>query len=123
MVEEPVMEEKETSDRKDTPAAKLESYSELVPDKTLRKEIFTRIRDEWELTVKMLFKITGQKKLLDSNPLLDRSIQNRFPYMDPLNHIQVELLRKYREEADDGKVLRGIQLTINGISAALRNSG
>ncbi len=101
-----------------------ESYSELVPDRTLRKEIFTRIREEWELTVEMLFKITGQEKLLDANPLLDRSIQNRFPYMDPLNHIQVELLREYREkECEDDKVLRGIQLTINGISAALRNSG
>ena len=101
-----------------------ESYSELVPDKALRKKIFTRIHEEWELTVKMLFKITGQKKLLDANPLLDRSIQNRFPYMDPLNHIQVELLREYREkECEDDKVLRGIQLTINGISAALRNSG
>ncbi len=100
-----------------------ESYSELVPDEKLRREIFRRIKNEWQLTVDMLFKITGQEKLLESNPLLDRSIRNRFPYMDPLNHIQVELLRQYRENADDDKVLRGIQLTINGISAALRNSG
>lgn len=98
-------------------------YAELVPDETLRKQIFSRITQEWELTVKMLFEITGQEKLLQSNPLLDRSIRNRFPYLDPLNHLQVELLRKHRAEEDDGKILRGIQLTINGISAGLRNSG
>jgi phosphoenolpyruvate carboxylase len=55
--------------------------------------------------------------------LLDRSIRNRFPYLDPLNHVQVELLRKHRAQDADEQVLRGIQLTINGISAGLRNSG
>ncbi|MDJ0612498.1 MAG: phosphoenolpyruvate carboxylase [Rhizobiaceae bacterium] len=100
-------------------------YADLVPDKELADGIFERIEAEWHLTVEMLFKITGQKNLLESNPLLDRSIKNRFPYLDPINHLQVELLRKYREEGDDedGKILRGIQLSINGIAAGLRNSG
>jgi phosphoenolpyruvate carboxylase len=64
-----------------------------------------------------------QSKLLESNPLLDRSIRNRFPYLDPLNHVQVELLKLSRSHAASEKVLTGIQLTINGISAGLRNSG
>jgi phosphoenolpyruvate carboxylase len=64
-----------------------------------------------------------QAKLLESNPLLDRSIRNRFPYLDPLNHVQVELLKLYRSHASSEKVLTGIQLTINGVSAGLRNSG
>ena len=100
-------------------------YAELVPDRELADSVFSRIEKEWHLTVEMLFKITGQKKLLESNPLLERSIKNRFPYLDPLNHLQVELLRKYRAEGDDkdAKTLRGIQLTINGIAAGLRNSG
>ena len=67
--------------------------------------------------------IMEQSKLLESNPLLDRSIRNRFPYLDPLNHVQVELLKLHRSRAASEKVLTGIQLTINGISAGLRNSG
>jgi len=101
-------------------------YADLVPDKKLGTRIFTKISDEWQLTIDMLFAITGQERLLESNPLLERSIQNRFPYLDPINHLQVELMRKYRaqdEEEQDEKILRGLQLTINGISAGLRNSG
>jgi phosphoenolpyruvate carboxylase len=101
-------------------------YADLVPDKELGNRIFGKIKDEWQLTIDMLFLITGQKRLLQSNPLLERSIQNRFPYLDPINHLQVELMRKYRaqdEEQQDEKILRGLQLTINGISAGLRNSG
>jgi phosphoenolpyruvate carboxylase len=98
-------------------------YSELVPDEKLRQEIFGRIREEWKKTIRILLEISGQERLLQANPLLERSIQNRFPYLDPLNHIQVELMKKYRQEPETPKVLRGIQLTINGISAGLRNSG
>jgi phosphoenolpyruvate carboxylase len=65
----------------------------------------------------------GHKHLLQGNPQLDRSIRNRFPYLDPLNHVQVELLRAHRTQEADEQVLRGIHLTINGISAGLRNSG
>ena len=98
-------------------------YADLVPDPTLRKKIFGTIRDEWQTSIDALLAITGHKKLLERNPLLDRSIQNRFPYLDPLNHLQVNLLHLYRTNQSDPKVLTGIQLTINGISAGLRNSG
>jgi phosphoenolpyruvate carboxylase len=64
-----------------------------------------------------------QDRLLGNNPLLERSIRHRFPYLDPLNHVQVEFLKAYRAKNDDPQVLRGIQITINGISAGLRNSG
>ena len=64
-----------------------------------------------------------QSQLLEHNPVLRRSIQNRFPYLDPLNHVQVELLKLHRSHAASEKVLTGLQLTINGISAGLRNSG
>ncbi|MFG3756814.1 phosphoenolpyruvate carboxylase, partial [Klebsiella pneumoniae] len=67
--------------------------------------------------------IMGQDRLLQSNPLLERSIRNRFPYLDPLNHTQVELLKAHRAHSTDEQVLRGVQITINGISAGLRNSG
>ncbi len=98
-------------------------YSELVPDAALRSEIFERIRAEHAATVEALLEITGSEGLLADNPLLSRSISNRFPYLDPLNHLQVNLLREHRDKTDNPKVLRGIQLTINGIAAGLRNSG
>ncbi|MDO9062727.1 MAG: phosphoenolpyruvate carboxylase [Bradyrhizobium sp.] len=98
-------------------------YAELVPDTELREKIFGRIRREWHLSIETLLDIMGQERLLQGNPLLDRSIRNRFPYLDPLNHVQVELLKEHRAQNPDEQVLRGIQLTINGISAGLRNSG
>jgi phosphoenolpyruvate carboxylase len=98
-------------------------YAELVPDVALRESIFGRIRREWQTSIDMLLSITGQERLLQGNPLLERSIRNRFPYLDPLNHVQVELLKEHRAQNPDEQVLRGIQITINGISAGLRNSG
>ena len=98
-------------------------YAALVEDEDLRRKIFGRIREEWRTSIDALLQISGNNKLLQGNALLARSIQNRFPYLDPLNHIQVELLKQHRRNGDDPKVLRGIQLTINGISAGLRNSG
>jgi phosphoenolpyruvate carboxylase len=98
-------------------------YAELVPDKTLRDTIFQRIRAEWQSSIAWLLKIMDQDRLLGNNPLLERSIRHRFPYLDPLNHVQVEFLKAYRAKNDDPQVLRGIQITINGISAGLRNSG
>ncbi|MDI4235005.1 phosphoenolpyruvate carboxylase [Bradyrhizobium sp. Arg237L] len=98
-------------------------YAELVPDAELREKIFGRIRREWHLSIETLLDIMGHERLLQGNPLLDRSIRNRFPYLDPLNHVQVELLKEHRAQNPDEQVLRGIQLTINGISAGLRNSG
>jgi len=98
-------------------------YAELVPDVELREKIFGRIKSEWQSVIDKLLDIMGQDRLLQGNPLLERSIRNRFPYLDPLNHVQVELLKEHRAQNADEQVLRGIQITINGISAGLRNSG
>lgn len=98
-------------------------YADLVKDVTLRDAIFGRIRAEHQATVEALLQITGQRELLEANPLLKRSIRNRFPYLDPLNHVQVELLRRHREHGDDPRIRNGIHISINGIAAGLRNSG
>jgi phosphoenolpyruvate carboxylase len=98
-------------------------YAELVPDTELRENIFGCIRREWHSSIVKLLDIMGHERLLQGNPLLERSIRNRFPYLDPLNHVQVELLKEHRSQKPNEQVLRGIQLTINGISAGLRNSG
>lgn len=98
-------------------------YADLVPDTALGKTVFGRIRDEAEKTRRYALAITGQEALLDNNALLKRSIQHRFPYLDPLNHVQIELLKRYREGARDEQTTRGIHLSINGIAAGLRNSG
>ncbi|HRQ97082.1 MAG TPA: phosphoenolpyruvate carboxylase, partial [Candidatus Accumulibacter phosphatis] len=98
-------------------------YAELVSDPALRAAIFPRLQAEWQATVDGLLAITGQSRLLADNPLLARSIRHRFPYLDPLNHLQIELIRRLRAGSDDEHVKRGIHLTINGIAAGLRNSG
>lgn len=104
-------------------------YAALVEDEALRERIFPRICAEYTLTRKHLLAITQQCALLDRNPLLRRSIINRFPYLDPLNHVQVEMLRRHRNRSpsDDQEatesIRRGIHISINGIAAALRNSG
>ena len=96
---------------------------ELVPDAELRERIFATIKAEWQRTVDMLRAITGTTALLEDNPALARSIRNRFPYLDPLNHLQIDLLRRYRAGQVDEKTKRAIHLTINGLAAGLRNSG
>ena len=98
-------------------------YAELVSDRDLRERIFSRLRGEWSASIEALLAIMGQNQLLEGNPLLARSIRNRFPYMDPLNHMQIELLKRYRAGDADEDVITGIHLTINGIAAGLRNSG
>ena len=98
-------------------------YARLVEDVISREKIFARISLEWRDSVEALNAVMQQSRLLESNPLLDRSIRNRFPYLDPLNHVQVELLKLHRGRSTSEKVLTGIQLTINGVSAGLRNSG
>ena len=98
-------------------------YAQLVADKKLRKHVFERIVAEWERTTKVLGEITGSSDRLADNPLLARSIKNRFPYLDPLNHLQVELIKRYRAGDPSPRVRRGIHLTINGIAAGLRNTG
>jgi len=102
-------------------------YAELVPDAMLRERIFKRISAEYAETLRCLGAVTGAAERLAGNPLLARSIQNRFAYLDPLNHLQVELIQRHRAMAAagqvDDRVHRGIHLTINGVAAGLRNTG
>ena len=98
-------------------------YADLVTDKRLRNRIFAAIEAEWHRTADALTQITGEKNRLQGNPALARSIRHRFPYIDPLHHLQVELIRRYRAGLADERVQRGIHISINGIAAGLRNTG
>lgn len=103
-------------------------YAGLVSDTALRERIFRRIAAEHGETIRCLEAITGASERLAGNPLLARSIQNRFAYLDPLNHLQVELIHRRRALTDDPekadpRVHRGIHLSINGVAAGLRNTG
>jgi phosphoenolpyruvate carboxylase len=98
-------------------------YAELVGDSRLRKRIFGAIEEEWHRTADALAAITGERNRLAGNPSLARSIKHRFPYIDPLHHLQVELVRRWREGKADERARRGIHLAINGIAAGLRNTG
>ncbi|MFG1797155.1 phosphoenolpyruvate carboxylase [Nocardia sp. NPDC049149] len=98
-------------------------YAELVENATLREQIFGMIREEHAKTIRMYIAITGNEHLLADNPSLSESIHNRFPYLEPLNQMQVELLRRHRAGDDSELVRRGILLTMNGLATALRNSG
>ena len=98
-------------------------YAGLVEDVELRERIFGAIEREWEDTIEMLFKVTGNTALLQDNPTFSRSLQTRTPYIDPLNHLQVTLLEHHRAGNNDELVKRAIHLTINGIATGLRNSG
>ena len=98
-------------------------YSELVADTRLRKKVFAAIEAEWHRTAQALTQLTGAKERLAQNAALQRSIRHRFPYIDPLHHLQVELVRRYRAGLADERVHRGIHISINGIAAGLRNTG
>lgn len=98
-------------------------YAELVEDTALRDTIFGMIRTEFDRTARMHAAVTGSDQLLADNPALAESIRNRFPYLEPLNQMQVELLRRRRAGDDSELVERGILLTMNGLATALRNSG
>ncbi|MBC7437807.1 MAG: phosphoenolpyruvate carboxylase [Bdellovibrionales bacterium] len=98
-------------------------YAELVGDARLRKKVFTAIEAEWHRTAEALVSITGDKQRLAGNAALSRSIRHRFPYIDPLHHLQVELVRRYRAGQTDERVQTGIHISINGIAAGLRNTG
>ncbi len=102
-------------------------YASLVEDAALAAAIFPRIQAEHAATVDAVLRIAGQAGLLDASPQLKDALRNRLPYLDPLNHVQVELLRRYRRGEGDGngdeRIRRAIRLSINGIAAGLRNSG
>jgi phosphoenolpyruvate carboxylase len=96
---------------------------QVGPSLLERAAIFNRIQREHQRTVARVLAITRQTELLAGNPLLARSLRNRLPYLDPLNHIQVEALSRYRSGQSDERIKRAILLTVNGIAAGLRNSG
>ncbi|APT84810.1 phosphoenolpyruvate carboxylase [Corynebacterium aquilae] len=98
-------------------------YSTLVADVDTRERIFGKIAEEYELTKDMFFAVTGAESLLEDNPMLARSVRTRYPYLLPLNVIQLELLRRYRAGDEREIVSTGIRLTMNGLATALRNSG
>jgi phosphoenolpyruvate carboxylase len=98
-------------------------YAGLVEDRGLADRVFGQISAEWDRTCEALLAITGQANLLDNNPDLAAAIRSRAPYIDPLNHLQIELIRRRRRGEDQDAVREGIHLTINGIAAGLRNTG
>lgn len=98
-------------------------YASLVPDRALADRVFAAIEAEWEKTTDAVRAITGHGALLDDQPELSRLIRHRMPYVEPLNHIQIELIRRRRAGDDDPRVREGILLAINGVAAGLRNSG
>ncbi len=98
-------------------------YASLVPDTDLAARIFDAIHGEWQRTRDAVLMITGQTELLSGQPELDRLIRLRMPYVEPLNHVQIELIRRRRAGDDDPRVREGILLAINGVAAGLRNSG
>ncbi len=103
-------------------------YAGLVADKKLRNMIFKRIAAEHTLTIESVNMLTGERERLANDPALARSIKNRFAYLDPLNHLQVELIKRHRASKDAGRkadirVHRGVHLSINGVAAGLRNTG
>ncbi|MDM0114278.1 phosphoenolpyruvate carboxylase [Variovorax sp. J22R133] len=98
-------------------------YAELVEDRKLRKKVFSMIEAEWHRTSDALNLITGAKQRLEGNADMQRSVRHRFPYIDPLHHLQVELMRRYRAGDGGERLQRGIHISINGVAAGLRNTG
>jgi len=98
-------------------------YASLVQDRSLAETLFGRIHSAWKTTHDCLLGVTGQSRLLDKNPALDASIRLRLPYVEPLNLLQVELLKRHRAGENDARVREGIHLSINAVATALRNSG
>jgi phosphoenolpyruvate carboxylase len=98
-------------------------YAHLLPDRSLREEIFSRIEQEHRITTEVVNLLLGSTQRLASQPVLAKSIRERLPYLDPLNHLQVEMIQRYRNGETDEKLKLAIPLTINGIAAGLRNTG
>ncbi|UZK71080.1 phosphoenolpyruvate carboxylase [Sphingomonas sp. S1-29] len=98
-------------------------YAALVEDRAMADRIFGQIRDGWQATHDGLLTITRQTRLLEKHPALETSIRLRTPYIEPLNLLQIELLKRYRAGEEDPRIGEGILLSINAIATALRNSG
>jgi phosphoenolpyruvate carboxylase len=100
-----------------------ERYVAMVQPPALRDRVWSCVRTEYERTREMILAITDQPVLLDRDKVLQRSIERRNPYVDPLSFIQLELLRRFREDGTSELFLRPVLLTINGIAGALKNTG
>ncbi len=104
-----------------------ELYASLVTDEALRERVFARIRDEHALACAWIARITEQEALLGDTPVIKLSIERRNPYVDPLNFIQVALLRRLRALSPDdpayNDVLDAVLITVNGIAAGMKNTG
>lgn len=100
-----------------------ERYVGLVQDPEIWDRIWTTMVREADLTVRMILDITGQERLHDHEPVLQRTIERRNPYVDPLSLIQVELLRRWRQQPDDADLVDTLHLAVNGIAGGLRNTG
>ncbi len=98
-------------------------YAGLVEDKALAKAVFGTISSEWQLTHDTILKITRQSSLLERSPDLAATIRSRLPYIDPLNHLQIELIARRRKGDQSEETREGILLAINGVAAGLRNTG
>jgi len=98
-------------------------YAGLVQDRALADSIFGAISAEWDRTVGAILAITGRGAILEGSPELAATIRSRLPYIDPLNHLQVELIDRRRHGDDSAAVAEGIHLTMNGVAAGLRNTG
>jgi phosphoenolpyruvate carboxylase len=98
-------------------------YAALVEDAELRDAIFGRIRSGWQATHDGLLQVTRQTRLLEKHPALEASVRLRLPYIEPLNLLQIELIKRHRAGEEDSRIGEGILLSINAIATALRNSG
>jgi phosphoenolpyruvate carboxylase len=103
-------------------------YSDLVPDRALSTAVFGTIEAEYARTREAILRVTGHAELMDGDPVIQRSVQLRNPYVDPLNYLQIEMLRRLRtladpESAEAERYREVIVLTVNGIAAGLRNTG
>jgi phosphoenolpyruvate carboxylase len=103
-------------------------YADLVEDPKVRRRILGILSAEFELTERAMLAVTGQRRLLGREPVLLRSVELRNPYIDPLNYIQVDMMRRLRAKEPPGaaeadEIRAVIELTINGISGGLKNTG
>jgi phosphoenolpyruvate carboxylase len=103
-------------------------YSGLVADREMARYIFNLIQMEYERTKEAILQVTGHSELMDNEPVVQRSIHLRNPYVDPLNYLQVHLLRRLRQQTDPegeeaASLREALVITINGIAAGLRNTG
>ena len=103
-------------------------YASLVEDDAIRERVLSIIEAEFHKTVSAILEVTGQKALLEQEPVLAKSVQLRNPYIDPLNYIQVSMIQRFRSLPDkttaEAEALRSvIELTISGVSAGIKNTG